>query len=312
MYQAFYRSPDGSTSLPLGTVTTGAKGNASVSKNLFFAFGKNGAGSVVLTRNGGDQYVTGIQVQTAGATTSGPDFHSQLSACKAVNVPSSLSKCGSDAFKGGFVEVESDSGDQTIQINGAAANATYAVVLRSPSGGAELSLGSVPTDSKGNGQVVTNNAIAPGTIASGTVVAKNGSADEAFGGFKVTQKPKPKPAAVSGLVRCIDVNFPAKLDDQNSACGTDPLASGSAVINAKGQLAVQLSGAAATAKYEVFYRPIDSDSSLDKDTKIALTTDANGNAKGNAPFATSGQVGSGNFVVKGSGFDQFLTGFKVK
>ena len=312
MYQAVFRSPDGSTSLALATVSTGPKGNASVSKNLFFGFGKAGAGSVALIRNGGDQYVTGIKVEAAGANTSGPDFHSQFAACKAISIPSTLSKCGTDAFKGGFVEVESDSGDQTIQINGGAANTTYSVVLRSPNGGTELALGSVPTDSKGNGQVVINNAIAPGTIASGTVVAKSGSADEAFGGFRVTRKPKPKPVAITGLVRCIDVNDPAALNDQNSACGTDSLSSGSAVINSTGQLAVNISGAPATTKYEVFYRPIDSDGSLDKDTKISLTTDANGNAKGSGPFAASGQVGSGNIVVKGSGFDQFLSGFTVK
>ena len=311
MYQAVFRSPDGAASFALGTLTTGAKGSGSISTNLLFSLGKVGAGSVVLTRNG-DQYVTGIQVATSGSRNSGPDFHSQFSACKTVNVPAALSNCGTDSFKGGFVEVESDSGDLTIQINGAAANTTYSVVLRSPNANVELALGSVPTDSKGNGQVATNSAIAFGTIASGTVVAKNGSTDEAFGGFRVTQKPKPKPVAVSGLVRCIDVNDPAAINDQNSVCGTDSLSSGSAVINATGQLMVNISGAPASTKYEVFYRPIDTDGSLDKDTNIALTTDVNGNAKGSAPFAKSGQVGSGNFVVKGSGFDQFLSGFAVK
>jgi hypothetical protein len=63
----------------------------------------------------------------------------------------------------------------------------------------------------------------------------------------------------------------------------------------------------------VVFRPIDGTGSSDTATLITLTTDSNGNAKGSdKTFATSGKVGSGNFVVQSDGLDQFVTGFQIK
>jgi hypothetical protein len=75
-------------------------------------------------------------------------------------------------------------------------------------------------------------------------------------------------------------------------------------------LEVGLSGARSKTAYEVFFRPINN--SGDTDTGLALTTDQSGNAKGSRSFVKSGTTGAGTFVVKGGGFDEFLTGFAVK
>jgi hypothetical protein len=76
---------------------------------------------------------------------------------------------------------------------------------------------------------------------------------------------------------------------------------------------VILNGAGVSTSYEVFFRPINSDSSGDVDTGIAITTDANGDGKGaKTSFAGSGSIAAGNFVIESGGFDQFITGFSVK
>ena len=76
---------------------------------------------------------------------------------------------------------------------------------------------------------------------------------------------------------------------------------------------MNLNGAAANTAYQVFFRPLNSDSSADVDTTIAITTNDNGDGRGSNPsFAPSSSVGSGNFIVKSGDFDQFVTGFSVK
>ncbi len=72
-------------------------------------------------------------------------------------------------------------------------------------------------------------------------------------------------------------------------------------------------GRSSLLSYEVFFRPINRDSSGDSDTGIAIATDDNGDGKGSSSsFAPSGSIVAGNFVVESGGFDQFVTGFSVK
>jgi hypothetical protein len=312
-YTVFFHSIDGNE-IQLATITTGPNGNGSKSKYSQFAFGKNGAGYIVLRRMGGsgDQYVTSLFVETSGAMTTRASFHVDLMACKAVNDPDAISDCGSDSFKSGSVNVSSDTGIVIVQVNGAEVGATYDVFLRSPAGGNPLSLGTVgPTDSKGDGQS-SSTTVPFATIAAGTVVLTRSGADQAYGGFRVTEKPPKRPATGSGLVRCIDVNFPAALNDSNAVCGTDPLTSGSAILSQSGKLTVNVSGAAPTTTYEVFFRPIDSDGTADMDTKIGLTTDSSGNGKASGTAATSGDIAAGSFVLKNDSNDEFLSGFSIK
>lgn len=300
-------------SFPLPNLTTGLQGNGSLSRPVFFKLDSIGAGNIVLSRDGSTQFLTGIAIEQSGGNHSREDFRPELVSCSAVNV--GTAGCGgSDAFKNGQFSVDSVNGDVNVQVEGAAASVTYAVVLRS--GTSDLTLcATLSTDSKGNGQCSPSSVFSAGTIGSGLVVltrdVSGTTFDEAYSGFRVSLKPRPKPAAAAGLVPCSDVTF--GLDDNGlSGCGADPLSSGSAVLGHEGVLTVTLTGAAPSASYEVFFRPIDSTGSSDTPTDIAITTDSSGDGKGSATIAASGTVGSGNFVVKdSSGDDEFLTGFIV-
>ena len=304
--------PGGSTPLP--NLTTGPHGNGVVSRPGFFKFGKIGAGNIVLSRVGSTQFVTGIAIEASNGTHSRVDFRPELVRCSAVNVGTPITGCGTDAFKNGQVSVDSVDGDVNVQVEGAAASVTYAVVLRSGASDLTLCSAGLLTNSKGNGQCTASGLFAAGTIGSGTVVLTRSISgtvtDEAYSGFRVSLKPRPKAAATSGLVRCSDVTFDLG-GSGLSGCGSDPLSSGSVVLGHKGVLTVNLTGAAPTTTYEVFFRPIDSTGSSDTDTTIAITTDASGNGKDSKTIAASGTVGSGNFVVKSGGDDEFLTGFTV-
>ena len=318
-YQIVFRSPDGTQSVSLGMVTTGAGGNASKQEDVAFALGKVGAGNIVLTRTGMDQYVAGIHVSASGAPQSGPDTHLELSACSDVNIfTNPLSNCGTDTFKNGTAEFESNSGAIDIQVTGAAANATYAAILR-PVTGTALALGMITTNSRGVGQTpVSTTPIAFSTFASGTVVLTRNGMDQAVGGFRVSVKPRPRPASTAGLVRCIDVTYPplslvSGTDVPLSNCGTDPLASGSAVLSVSGTLTVSLVGAAPSSTYTVVFRSIDSSGSADTPSLLSLTTNASGNARASKTAAiAAGSIGSGDFVVQSGGLDEFVTGFEIK
>ena len=308
-YTVSYVSIDGAqTTLITNTLVTDNKGNREFQKKVQFTLGTAGAGTITLSRGGPVQFVSGIHVATAHGPA-GPDYRAHLTRCSSIGVPAKPAACGSDPLKSGNVDIDSVDGDLNLMVTGAAANASYAVVLRALDG-TELALGTFGTNAKGIGNLRTSGAInPPGAAASGVVVLKRNGADQALSGFDVTEKPAPKPASSAGLVRCFDVNFPATL----TGCGTDPLLSGSATINSMGKLVVNLTGAAAGATYEVFFRPLNSDSSADIDTGVAITTDLNGDGKGSsATFATSGKIGAGSFVVESGGFDQFVTGFAVK
>lgn len=306
-YSVIYFSPDGTHSAPIAaSLTTDSRGNKELQKKLEFSLGNAGVGNFVLSRSGQDQYVSGFRVALPHSPA-GPDYRVEVVQCGDVNVPDALSGCGSDAFKSGNASIDAQDGSVNVRVNGAAANASYSLVLRAVSGN-ELAITTLKTNSKGNGIQRQNLFFDAGSFGSGTLVLTRNGADQALGGFDVTQKPRPKPASAAGLVRCFDVNFPSALAN----CGTDPLASGGATINSSGKLVVTLSGAAADANYQVFFRPLNSDSSGDVDTTLAITTDDNGNGKGNITLATSGKIGAGNFVLEAGGFDQFVTGFAVK
>ncbi len=303
--------PGGSFALP--DLKTGPEGNGVLTKPVFFSLGKIGAGNIVLSRDSSTQFVTGIAIEQSGGNHSRDDFRPELVSCSAVNVGTAVTGCGSDAFKNGQVSVDSVDGDVNVQVEGAAASVSYTAVLRS--GASDLTLcAALATDSKGNGQCTASALFSAGTIGSGTVVlTRNISGtvtDEAYSGFRVSLKPRPKPAAVSGLVRCADVTYGLG-GSSLSGCGSDPLSSGSAVLGNKGVLTVDLTGAAPTTTYEVFFRPVDSTGSSDTDTTIAITTDSTGSGKGSKTIAPASTVGSGNFVVKSGGDDEFLTGFTV-
>ena len=313
-YDIVFRSIDGNT-VQLGTLTTGPGGNGVKSKYAALPFGKNAAGFIVLQRNG-DQYVSSLFVRPQSSMITRASFHADLMACSAVNDPGKITGCGSDVFKGGSISVNSDTGDIIIQVNGAEADATYTAELRSPNGSSTLSLGTVgPTDSNGRA-TADMGAVPASTIAAGTVVLTRNSADQAYGGVRVTEKQPRRPATGAGMVRCIDVNTPtgATPSDLGDVCGTDQLIAGSAVLSQSGKLTVKLNGAEASTSYEVFFRPIDgaANGDNDQDTGIAIATDSSGDGAGSGSAAKSGNIGSGVFVVKNAGTDEFFAGYSIK
>jgi len=228
--------------------------------------------------------------------------------CADVQVPASLSGCGSDPLTSGRVDVENEDGAFSIRVYGAKPSQSYSAILRAQSG-ASTSLGTVgPTDRHGYAKLIVTSGFAAGTIGSGSIVLQNGGTDEFVSGFKVNQKFVPPPVAVSNLVRCADVTDPVL-----STCGSDPLDSGGYEVNATGGVSVKITGAAPSTNYELWFRPLDN--SGDKDTGLAIPTNSSGNAvAGPKTFFTSGTVAAGTFVVKqqGSGQpDQFVAGYLV-
>jgi hypothetical protein len=309
-YTILFTGPGGNSTTLHPTLTTGSQGSGVVKSAVLFSLGKVGAGNLVLIRDGLVQFISGISIESNVATRAGADFRPELVSCSAVSVPAAISECGTDAFKNGQVEIDSASGDVNVQVQGAAASVTYTVVLRATDD-TEVTLGSgnLSTNSRGNGQLTASEVFTAGTIGTGTVVLKRAGMDQAYSGFRVSQKPRPKAASSSGLVQCVAATGGGALGVN---CGFDPLSSGSAVLNSAGVLKVTLTGAAPDTDYEVFFRPINSTGPDDVDTTIAITTDDNGNGKGSATIAPSGTVASGNFVVKEGDSDEFLTGFTIK
>jgi hypothetical protein len=313
-YTILFRSIDGNT-ITLGSVSTGANGNASHSKYGALAFEKAAAGSIVLQRNGvtGDQFVTSLFVRPADADFTRADFNVDLIGCSAVNDPKDITGCGTDSFKSGSLQVNSDTGDTTIQVKGAEANTTYTVVLRTPGGTSTLALGTVNTDSKGDGSADMG-VVPAATFAAGTVVLTRSGADQAYGGVRVSEKQPKSPIAGSRLVKCDAINYPVGSTPLSTGdtCGSDPLTTGSATLGSAGKLAVSLTGAAASTAYEVFFRPVNTTGSADVDTGIAVTTGTTGNGHASGLVAASGDTASGTFVVKNADVDEFFTGFTIK
>jgi len=305
-YGVTFQPPGSGTPISIGSLTTGGAGNGNLEiKGFFQPVGSAAAGTIVLTRGGQNQYVSGVFVPS-DPNHAGPDFNPGLIRCADVNHPAALTGCGTDTLKSGNANIAGDSGDLAIFVHGAGAKQSYAAVLRS-TGGTELALGTVTTDKKGNGSLLKNNVVAATATASGTIVLKR-NGDQFMSGFKVSAKPATPTDVVSLLVQCGDVT---DLPLPSTSCGTDPLTTGTSEINANGQIRVSLTGAEPSASYEVFFRPLDNPG--DVDTKVAVTTDSNGDVT--TKFLTgfaSGTIGSGSLVLEREGFDQFVTGFIVK
>ena len=148
-YAVSFVSGDGTQSTSIGNLKTDADGNGAIRKDAFFKFGTVGAGNVVLSSGGGEEFVTGISISSNGLE-SRRDFQPGLVRCTDVTVPGTLSGCGSDSLTSGRVDVENDDGAMSIHVSGARPSTSYTAILRSPSGGTPITLGTVgPTDKAG-------------------------------------------------------------------------------------------------------------------------------------------------------------------
>ena len=298
-------SNDGTQTTSLGNLKTGAEGDGAFRKDAFFKFGTVGAGNVVLTSGGGEEFVTGLSISSNGLE-SARDFQPALVRCTDVTVPGTLSACGSDSLSRGRVDIENSDGALAIHVTGARPSTSYTALLRSPTG-TTAPLGTVgPTDKAGNGMLITAAAFAPGTIGSGEVVLQSSSTDQFVSGFRVDQKFVRPEVSASNLVACGSVTDPILTN-----CGSDPLDRGSYEVNAAGAVNVKLDGASPSTNYELFFRPLDD--SGDMDTGIAVPTNALGNAEtGLKKFFTKDTVASGTFVVKSGTFDEFVAGYELR
>ena len=307
-YAVSFVSSDGSQSTSIGNLKTDAKGDGAFRKDAFFKFGTVGAGNVVLSNGGSEEFVTGISTSSDGLE-SGRDFQPGLVRCTDVRVPGTLSSCGSDSLTRGHVEVENDDGALAIHVSGARPATSYTAILRSP-GGATTALGTVgPTNSAGNGTLIVPAEFAPSTIGSGSIALQSGSTDEFVSGFKVDEKFVRPKVSVSSLVECGVVTDPNDL-----VCGDDSLDEGGYEVNAGGQIIVKLKGAEPSTNYEVYFRPIDN--SGDVDTGIEVPTNALGNAVTRPKnFFAASTVASGTLVLKHTGadqLDQFVSGYDIR
>ena len=298
-------SNDGTQTTSLGNLKTGAEGDGAFRKDAFFKFGTVGAGNVVLTSGGGEEFVTGLSISSNGLE-SARDFQPALVRCTDVTVPGTLSACGSDSLSRGRVDIENSDGALAIHVTGARPSTSYTALLRSPTG-TTAPLGTVgPTDKAGNGMLITAAAFAPGTIGSGEVVLQSSSTDQFVSGFRVDQKFVRPEVSASNLVACGSVTDPILTN-----CGSDPLDRGAYEVNAAGAVNVKLEGASPSTNYELFFRPLDD--SGDMDTGIAVPTNALGNAEtGLKKFFTKDTVASGTFVVKSGTFDEFVAGYELR
>jgi hypothetical protein len=307
-YAVSFVSNDGTQTTALGSLKTDADGNGAFRKDAFFKFGTVGAGNVVLSNGGSEEFVTGLSISSNGLE-SARDFQPALVRCTDVTVPGTLSNCGSDSLTYGHVDVENDDGALAIHVSGARPATSYTAILLSP-GGTSTALGTLgPTDKAGNGTLIMNAEFAVSTIGSGSIVLQSGGSNEFVSGFKVDEKFVRPKVAGSTLVPCGSVTDPILAN-----CGSDPLDEGFYRVEAGGQVVVGLAGAAPSTNYELFFRPLDD--SGDIDTGIAIATDVSGNAlTGPKPYFMANTVAAGTFVVKEQGkeaaLDQFVAGYEL-
>jgi hypothetical protein len=299
-------SNDGTQSTSIGSLKTGVDGNGAFRKDAFFKFGTVGAGNVVLSNAGGEQFVTGLSISSNGLE-SARDFQPALVRCTDVTTPGTLSGCGSDSLTYGHVDVENDDGALSIHVSGARPATSYTAILLSP-GGTSKPLGTVgPTNKAGGATLVMPAEFAASTIGSGAIVLQSSSTDEFVSGFRVDQKFVRPKVSGSALQPCGSVTDPILTN-----CGSDPLDEGFYDVNAAGAVNVILKGANPSTNYELFFRPLDN--SGDVDTTIAIPTDALGNAEtGPKSFSafTKGTIAAGTFVVKFGTLDEFVAGYEI-
>jgi len=275
-------------------MSTDGSGNGKVQASGAFDLDQAGVVVLALVRNAQVQYVAGFVGERG--------LRAGLLPCGAINVPTALSGCGSDALKHGEAKIED--GDVNVELY-ADRGVTYDVVLR-PLAGPDVPLGALTTNNKGKGQLRAENVVPETTVGTSNVVLRRDSRDQFVTGFLVNRKRPPFVAKFqAGLLRCATVNTLTALP----ACGADQLRKGEVFIDEKGDVKVHLDGAVARTVYEVFYVAFDASSEVSLGT---LTTNPAGNGHLIVPDAfPAGARGAGNVVVKRAGVQQYVTGFVV-
>jgi hypothetical protein len=326
-YGVYFRSIDDSEE-KIGELTTDSDGDGNFEQKGLFSSNDVGSGNIVLQREVEaiikDQFVTAfkviaevVEIEDEGSEDEGsddeePEFEAGLVRCGEINRPVALNPddCGSDELQKGKVEIDHEDGDVEVEVSKAKPNVSYTVFYRPLSGGDDIFIGSLATNSKGNGEMEVEGFFYPLDIGSGNIVLQREELDQFMTGFHVTKKAKAMKAVFkSGMVECREVNQGTSPPSQLSNCGTDSLEKGDVIIDEKGLVRVLLVHAEPNTEYEVCYRPIDGSPEID--LEMVVKTNPAGNANKKQKWFDIGTVGSGNVVLKRSGNDQFVTGFRV-
>lgn len=248
----------------------------------------------------------------AKSKSKGTDMKAALVRCGDVNQPTAavpLVNCGLDPLVKGKAEIN-DKGDVQVVVVGGQPSVTYNVIYRSIDN-SELSVGSLTTDSSGDGNVEQKHFFALNDVGSGIIVLQRddgGIKDQFMSGFRVVGDDD-ESKFKAGLVRCIEVNRPAALLN----CGTDRLGEGKAEIDTEdGEVEVEVKKAEPNVTYNVFFRPVNGTGMTDLAIGM-LNTNSKGDGKFEVDHFMLNDVSSGNIVLKrdsGGIKDQFVTGFR--
>jgi hypothetical protein len=241
-------------------------------------------------------------------------FESPLVRCADLSPAGPALTCGTDALLAGHAEI-GPSGAIEVEVAGAAADASYDVLLRAVTGGTQLFLGTLATDAAGNGELKVVGPFTAGTVGAGDIVLIRLGVVQFVSGFQVAatadkkgeneNEDEDEAGFQAALVRCADVTVPAAL----VGCGTDPLLAGEAEIDAEGNVEVEVAGATPNASYTVVFRSLNGAPPV---TLGTLSTDGagNGELEVSGAFAPDA-VRAGAVVLQRTGLDQFVTGFRV-
>jgi hypothetical protein len=193
-YQVVYRSLDGLTEVAIGTLATDSKGKGSLEEELF-ALDDVGSGNIILKRdtNGDgivdaldlDQYVSGFRITETPVKAQKASFKAGLVPCAEINQPGALATCGVDTSFKGFAEIN-DKGDVKVVVVQAQSSTTYDVVYRSIDG-TELPIGTMTTNTAGNGNLEEKKFFALNDAGAGIIVLKSAGLDQLMSGFKVAK-----------------------------------------------------------------------------------------------------------------------------
>ncbi len=181
-YDVVYRSLNASTELSLGTLTTNLSGDGVLRRRGFFPVGTTGAGTIVVKRDGQDQFLSGFE---ATDNEEIQEFEAGLVRCSEVTQPASLASCGADRLLVGKAEIEEE-GEVEVTVVRAEPNQTYDVLYRSPDGSTQMLLGSLATNRAGNGRLKLPDFFLS-QIGSGNMVLQRNGQDQFVTGFKVNQ-----------------------------------------------------------------------------------------------------------------------------
>ena len=184
-YDVVFRPLGGGADVPLGTLTTDARGRGHLRLDELVPEDTVGAGNVVLRRDSSDQFVSGF-LSTRRRAPKVAKVHSGLVRCGEINTLAPLTGCGFDQLKKGEVLID-EKGDVKVHLHGAVPRARYEVILVAFDASTEVSLGTLDTTPAGNGHVHLRDAFPVGATGTGNVVIKREGVDQYVTGFVVVR-----------------------------------------------------------------------------------------------------------------------------